>query len=114
LAELFPSLPETVYVGVSAGSLVMGPHLGEEFVYESPVAPGGDAALGLVEFAIFPHLDHEHMPDHAMTRAEIWAAGIPVPGYAIDDETAIRVVDGVVDLVSEGHWRLFNPTPEGT
>jgi dipeptidase E len=109
LADLFPSLRETVWVGVSGGSLVMGPSVGEEFVYGSPLT-GGDRALGLVDFAMFPHLDHEAMPDHSMTKAEHWAAGISVPGYAIDDETAIKVVGGTVEVVSEGHWRLF-PRP---
>jgi len=32
---------------------------------------------------------------------------LPVPGYAIDDETAIRVVDGTIEVVSEGNWKLF-------
>jgi hypothetical protein len=44
-----------------------------------------------------------------MANAERWAAGIPGPAYAIDDETAIRVVDGNVEVVSEGHWKLFTP-----
>jgi dipeptidase E len=109
LADLFPSLRETVWVGVSAGSLVMAPDVGEEFVYGSPPTTGDDRALGLVDFAMFPHLDHDAMPDHSMANAEQWAARLPVPGYAIDDETAIKVVDGTVDVVSEGQWRLFTP-----
>jgi len=112
LSDLLPSLPETVWVGVSAGSLVMGPHVGEEFVYGSPPtrADGADdRALGLVDFAMFPHLDHEAMPDHSMANAERWAARLPVPGYAMDDETAIRVVDDTVEVVSEGQWKLFAP-----
>jgi len=108
LADLFPSLRETVYVGVSAGSLVMGPKVGEEFVYGSPLT-GGDRALGMVDFAMFPHLDHQAMPEHSMASAETWAAAIHVPGYAIDDETAIKVTDGAVEVVSEGHWKLFAP-----
>jgi hypothetical protein len=32
---------------------------------------------------------------------------LPVPGYAIDDQTAIKVTDGAVEVVSEGHWKLF-------
>jgi dipeptidase E len=43
-----------------------------------------------------------------MASAESWAAGIAGRGYAIDDQTAIRVVDGSVDVVSEGHWKLFD------
>jgi dipeptidase E len=53
LADLFPSLSETVYVGLSAGSMVMGPRVGEEFVGWKP-AGGGDSALGMVDFSIFP------------------------------------------------------------
>ena len=110
LADLLPSLRETVWVGVSAGSLVMTPNVGQEFVY-GPPPTGGDRALGLVDFAIFPHLDHEAMPDHSIANADTWAAGVPVPGYAIDDETAIKVVGDTVEVVSEGHWRLFTPNP---
>ena len=107
LADLLPSLrPETVYVGVSGGSLVMAPHVGEEFVGWKPPT-GGDRALGLVDFAMFPHLDHENLPDNSMAEAEKWAAGMSVPAYAIDDQTAIQVVDGTVDVISEGHWKLF-------
>ncbi len=108
LADLLPSLRETVYVGLSAGSMVMAPNVGEEFVGWKPPA-GGDETLGLVDFAMFPHLDHEKMPDQSMANAERWAAGLPVPGYAIDDQTAIQVVDGQVQVISEGHWKRFTP-----
>lgn len=107
LAELLPTL-DAVYVGLSAGSMVMAPNIGEDFVRWRPPA-GGDETLGLVDFAIFPHLDHEMLPENTMTDAEKWAAGMRVPSYAIDDETAIKVVDGVAEVVSEGHWRRFAP-----
>jgi len=108
LAELLPALATSVYVGVSAGSLAMGPCVGEDFVYGNPLT-GGDHALGMVGFALFPHLDHPDMPDHSMDRAERWASGLSVPGYAIDDDTAVKVVDGEVEVISEGHWRFFAP-----
>jgi dipeptidase E len=108
LADLLPSLREAVYVGVSAGSMVMAPNIGEDFVRWKPPT-GGDRALGLVDFAMFPHVDHENMPDNSMANAEKWAASVPVPGYAIDDQTAIKVTDGAVEAVSEGHWKLFTP-----
>ncbi len=108
LADLLPSLREAVYVGVSGGSMVMAPNVGEDFVGWKPPT-GGDRALGMVEFSIFPHLDHENMPDNSMAGAEKWAAGMPVPCYAIDDQTAIKVTDGTVEVVSEGHWKLFTP-----
>jgi dipeptidase E len=108
LADLLPSLDKTVWVGLSAGSMVMTPRIGEDFVGWKPPT-GDDSTLGIVDFSIFPHLDHEDLPENTMADAERWAAGMPVPCYAIDDQTAITVVDGVVDVVSEGHWKLFSP-----
>jgi len=109
LADLLPSLrPEAVYAGLSAGSMVMTPSIGEDFVRWKPPT-GGDQTLGMVDFSIFPHLDNEEMPDNAMANAERWAASMPVPSYLIDDQTAIRVVDGDIDVVSEGHWKLVTP-----
>lgn len=107
LADLLPSLP-AVYVGLSAGSMVMTPRIGEDFVGWKPPAGGNDSTLGVVGFSIFPHLDHEMLPENTMAGAERWAAGLGGPAYAIDDQTAITVVDGAVDIVSEGHWKLFN------
>jgi dipeptidase E len=107
LVDLFPLLNQTVYVGLSAGSMVMAPHVGEAFVGWKP-AIGGDRALGMVGFSIFPHLNNPMCPENTMADAEKWASRLPVPGYAIDDETAIKVVDGAVAIVSEGHWKLFD------
>jgi dipeptidase E len=108
LADLFPLLRDMVYVGLSAGSMVMAPNIGEFFVGWTPPT-GGDETLGLVQFAMFPHLDHEKLPHNTLANAEKWAARVPVPGYAIDDQTAIKVTDGTVEVVSEGHWKLFAP-----
>jgi dipeptidase E len=110
LADLLPSLRrEAVYLGLSAGSMVMAPNVGEEG-FGSWRPPNGDnSTLGMVEFSIFPHLDHERLPENTMAYAERWAAKVGVPGYAIDDQTAIKVTDGTVEVVSEGHWKLFTP-----
>jgi dipeptidase E len=108
LADLLPSLRDTVWVGLSAGSLVMTPRIGKDFVnWQLPT--GSDSTLGVVDFSIFPHLDHEKLPENSMADAERWAAGLGGPAYAIDDQTAIKVVDGTVEVVSEGHWKLFTP-----
>lgn len=107
LADLLPSLPDMVYVGLSAGSLALTPRIGEDFVGWKPLT-GGDSALGVVDFSIFPHLDHPDCPENTMTAAERWAAGISGPAYAIDEQTAIKVADGTIEVVSEGHWKLFN------
>jgi dipeptidase E len=106
LADLLPSLPETVWAGLSAGSMVMTPRIGEDFVVWKPPA-GGDRALGVVDFSIFPHVDHEDLPENTMANAERWAAGLGNPAYAIDDETAIKVTNGTVEVISEGHWKQF-------
>jgi len=113
LADLLPSLRETVYAGLSAGSMVMSPRIGEEFVESYLWKPptGGDRTLGIVDFSIFPHLDHRDLPENTMADAERWAAEIAGPAYAIDDQTAIKVTDGTVEVVSEGHWKLFTPSP---
>jgi dipeptidase E len=108
LADLLPSLRETVWVGLSAGSMVMTPRIGEDFVGWKPPT-GGDETLGLVDFSIFPHLDHEDLPENSMADAERWATEIAGPAYAVDDQTAIRVTDDTVEVVSEGHWKLFTP-----
>ena len=108
LASLLPSLRDTVYVGLSAGSMVLTPRIGERFVHWKPPT-GDDSMLGVVGFSIFPHLDSPDSPDNTMAEAERWAAGINGPAYATDAQTAIKVTGGSVEVISEGHWQLFNP-----
>src|SRR5262249_41288339 len=107
LADMVPSL-KSVWVGLSAGSMVMTPRIGEDFVIWKPPT-GGDEALGVVDFSIFPHLENPDLPDNTMANAEKWAASIPGPAYAIDDETAFKVTDGAVEVVSEGRWKQLAP-----
>lgn len=102
LAELLPSL-DVVWVGVSAGSMVMTPRIGPEFVqWASP--DGSDTTLGIVDFCIFPHLEYPGWISNALPAAEAWAEKIGHPSYAIDEDTAIKVVDGEVEVISEGLW----------
>jgi dipeptidase E len=131
LTGVLPTLrSEAVYVGVSAGSMAAGATFVETYV-EPPRASDGplksedivfatsqgdvDRILvtgrgaGLVDFAVIPHLEHPDHPDASLANAERWAARIPAPTYAIDDETAIKVVDGAAEVVSEGRWKLFQP-----
>ena len=106
LADLLPSLSETTWVGLSAGSMVLTPRIGEDFVQWRPPA-GDDGTLGIVDFSICPHLAADGMPGNSMAEAEQWAAGISGPAYAMDDQTAIKVAGGIVEVVSEGQWKLF-------
>jgi dipeptidase E len=108
LAELLPALGDKVYVGMSAGSMALTPRVGEEFVGWQPPS-GDDSALGLVDFSIFPHLDSPDCPDNTMAAAEEWASKIKNPAYVTDAQTAIKVTDGGVEVVSEGHWKQLNP-----
>jgi dipeptidase E len=131
LTGLLPTLrSEAVYVGVSAGSIAAaatfvetyvepprgndGPLKSEDVVFATSqgdvdrILVTGQGA-GLVDFAVIPHLEHADHPDASFANAERWAARIPAPTYAIDDETAIRVVDGAAQVVSEGRWKLFQP-----
>ena len=107
LAEVLPSLDDKVWVGLSAGSMVMTPRMGEDFIQWRP-PDGRDEGLGLVDFSICPHVNGEGQPGNTMAEAESWAATIPGPAYAVDDDTAFKVVDGKVDVISEGRWKLFN------
>lgn len=131
LTDLLPTLrSEAVYVGVSAGSIAVTSTFVE--TYDEPVrgsderlksedvvfsTPQGDVdrilvtgqGAGLVDFAVIPHLEHADHPDASLANAERWAARIPAPTYAIDDETAIKVTDGTAQVVSQGHWKLFQP-----
>ena len=113
LADLLPSLLETVWVGLSAGSMVMTPRIGEDFVQWKPPT-AGDETLGVVDFSIFPHVENPDLPTNTMAAAERWAADIARQAYAIDDQTAIKVVNGTVEVVSEGQWKLFTPSLQTT
>lgn len=104
--ELVPKLGN-VWVGLSAGSMVMTPRIGNDFMTWQP-PDGSDRTLGVVDFSIFPHVDHPDLPENTMAAAEQWAAELGNPSYAIDDDTAIKVVDGEVELVTEGNWRRFD------
>ena len=111
LADLLPSLrPETVYVGTSGGAMVATPDFGGTTYDESDPLTASDDALGLVDFSVFPHLDREDgIPQTPMEEIEAWAAGLSVPTYVIDDATAIKVVDGNVEVITEGRWEFLNP-----
>jgi dipeptidase E len=107
LTNLLPSLlHKIVYVGLSAGSMIMTRY---GTTYGNHVLPAGsDKSLGLVDFAIHPHMDHEWFPNNSLANLEKLAATIPVPSYAIDDQTAIKVTDNSLEVISEGNWKLFD------
>lgn len=108
LATLLPSLLcKTVYVGLSAGSMIMTSFGTTYGKHTLPI--DSDKSLGILDFALHPHLDHEWFPENSLTNLEKLAATLPMPSYAIDDNTAIKVNNGTIEVVSEGHWQLFPP-----
>lgn len=109
LADVLARLrPEVVYVGTSGGAMVATPDFGGTSYDNGDPLTASDTPLGLVDFSVFPHAGETSLPfDTSMARVERWAAGISVPAYAIDDQTAIKVVDGKAEVVSEGSWKLF-------
>lgn len=56
---------------------------------------------------IRPHLNADYFPTATLDHFAQSAARLDVPLYTIDDQTAIKVVDGAVEIVSEGEWKLF-------
>jgi len=113
LADLMSTLKDSVYVGVSAGSIAVTPYncdaeFDQAFVPEgSDMGRDAERALGLVDVTLYPHLGHPDMPDTTLENIGHWAERIPVPVYAIDDDTALRIEDGRIDVISEGTWKLF-------
>jgi dipeptidase E len=109
-ADLLDTLSdEAVYVGVSGGSMAVTSSFGENYNDRVVASTGSETPLGLIGIAMGVHMDHADMPDNSRDEVARWAAGIPVPTYGIDDQTAIKVVDGTIEIISEGHWELFPP-----
>lgn len=108
LADLLPSLlSKTVYVGLSAGSMIMTRY---GTTYGNHLLPAeSDKSLNLVDFAIHPHLDHEWFPENSLANLKKLAATLSIPSYLIDDQTAIKVTDRKVEVVSAGGWKLVKP-----
>jgi dipeptidase E len=89
--------------------MVATPDFGGTTYDDTELVTASDDALGLVDFSVFPHLDRKDgLPQAPPEMIEAWAAGLSVPAYVIDDDTAIAVVDGSVEVVSEGRWYQLN------
>jgi len=125
LAEVLKSMDRLVYVGVSAGSISASKLFGESYgnmpntiahpllshaiqfdTFESTFATAEGA--GFVDFAIIPHYNNPNHRDACGENAATWASNLQSPVYAIDDQTAIKVLGQTIEVVSEGEWKLFN------
>jgi dipeptidase E len=118
-AQMLPGLlHRAVYVGISAGSMVVGSHLridrdrlARDGVYEddlyadaAPLGVGSDGTLGLVDLAVRPHFNSPDFPGATADRIAELAEGRT---YAIDDASAVVADGNTVTVASEGSWRYF-------
>ncbi len=113
LEKVLPELLKTkVYVGISAGSMVTAKNISLStdgiLYYEKTGGVKNKKGLGLVDFELRPHLNSKWFPKVRLPYLEKLAKKIPYGFYAIDDNTAIKVVDGKTSIVSEGEWKKFN------
>lgn len=115
LDRLLPELLKTrVYMGISAGSIVTGPKLLLSGSVSLPLhdekiqLSRDDKGLGFVDFGFRPHLNSVHFSEVRVAKLQKRAKNIPFSFYAVDDQSAISVDGGKVEIVSEGKWKLFN------
>lgn len=115
-AEMADILESKVYVGISAGSMIFSRNLseqtGEAFAEQDDLRILGDtparSPFGLFDWYLKPHLNSPGFPDRTLDWFDQAAAKLDFPVYALDDESAVRVRDGEIDVVSAGQWRLLN------
>jgi len=113
--DLLPQMLKTkVYMGISAGSMVATKSLSlssDKKLYYPDSNLGKfkeETALGLVDFLVRPHLNSPHFPNVRVEKLRELAKEIPETIYAIDDDTAIKVVNDKISIISEGEWEKFN------
>lgn len=113
LKDILPKmLTNKVYVGISAGSIVTGPTLSVSSsvrLYSLEIGEYKDErALGFVNFHTRPHLNAPKFPKLRKELLEEMAKELKEPMFAIDDQTAIKVTDTSIEVVSEGEYLKFN------
>ena len=115
LGELLNDLLSTrVYAGISAGSIIASPTIVMSSKKTLPFfAPDelqffNEKGLGLVKFYLRPHLNSPHQPVSAENYLREKALQVPGVIYGIDDQTAVSVIDGVVEIVTEGNYIILN------
>jgi dipeptidase E len=122
LAERLPSVLERkVYLGISAGSMVAGKSLrydpetlqktgvyrDDEYDDPAPLGYASAETLALANLVIRPHMGNEYFPNATFENMQIAAGQVDCPLYAIDDMTAVQVVEDQITVVSEGMWKKY-------
>lgn len=112
LGKILPELLRTkVYVGLSAGSMVTGPDLAlrlSQIIYGDDMEEKNMDGLGFVDFYFLPHLNSPYFPARMEENAKRVASEISKKIYFLDDQSALKVVDGNVEIISEGKYLEFN------
>ncbi|MDD4902553.1 MAG: Type 1 glutamine amidotransferase-like domain-containing protein [Patescibacteria group bacterium] len=113
LKEILPQMLETrVYVGISAGSMVVCKNLdlstSEKLYYDAPSEFDKNEGLGYIDILIRPHLNSPDFPNVNMGKLTELAQEYPEEFYAIDDNSAIKINGDEIAVVSEGIWKKFN------
>lgn len=117
LVNILPELLKTellknkVYVGLSAGSMVTGPDLTlrmSQIIYGEDLEEQYMEGLEFVDFYFLPHLYSPYFPERMEENIKKLAKELPKKIYALDDNSALKVVDGNVEIVSEGKYLVIN------
>lgn len=113
LKDLLPELLRTrVYVGISAGTIVATPSLILSSAEKEPLKEIGetihDEGLGLVDFLVEPHINNKYFPELTFEYAKEQSKKISFQVYALDDNSAIKVTNNKISIISEGEWKKFN------
>jgi len=114
LKDLLPELLKTkVYVGISAGSIIMSPTLklaseAHKIFYKEKFGYDKNEGLGYIDFYIRPHFNSPDKPESQEKFLTEFAKTIPEVLYALDDQMAVKVVDGKAEVIGEGDYLVFN------
>ena len=93
--ELMRWLESKTYVGISAGSVMMG----------SVINPKGTAGFNLVDFLVTPHMGSPFSKRTA-EEVEAYAQKFSKKVYWLDDDSAVKVVGSSVEVVG-GKSKVF-------
>ena len=102
-------LSDKIYLGISAGSIIASHKISvsnSERLYSEEIEEHkkDTEALGLIDFHVRPHFNSPHFPNLKKEILQETAKELKEPIYAIDDQTAIKIVNGKKEIVGEGEY----------
>lgn len=124
---LFGSLPKLletkVYAGISAGSMIASQSLAlssqamkheeafkdEEYDLVGPTGQSSGKTLKFVDFIFRPHFNSRYFSTTNVDELKKKAHVLNKRVYALDDDSALKVIDGKLEVVTEGEWVCVEP-----